>query len=629
MLQQQDSSPSSPPLSTSLWCAAVPVLVLAVLYRDIGGVGLWADDYELVQLAAEGPWRLSSYLPWNYADSGIPYWRPATAGLYELAYSLFGWWEAGYVWVGVMLQTAAAVLLAVWAHRVTGSMMAGVVASVWFATSAAHQEAVLWPAGSFNALPSGIALIVIAMLLHSPRLGPVSRAAWVVAVSLLSLTMREAAYVVPLLAGAAPVVMRRSRAELYWSWGAAAVVFLSCAAHYKLLNRVDAGAGGLLGRVTQPVYWIGRTMLDVFPVLDPLGESVPTIALASTAFAVWIVILAVAYSVVGPKQRFFVVWTAVGLFPYCLVDMGARHQWFQHPGLAMLIGCAMGVRAFWFRSIALALAISVIGVNAFYRVPDRIMVFEDFTAICRHVNESMRDVLDSRLEAGQEVTGFAVSMVHPAANNTLLAIGRRYLQTEEEIGLLDLAAVGPPRGLFQPCLQPVPPAEPGLLFLHWDAAGVRYVDVPRHRTFGEVGGLPIVGLPIAQFATGVSVVADERAADLATATEYRDVPGQRTAHVVRKHEERLPTADRSISEGAFMPAGGPVRGQASSEVVLPVQCDGYAVLLVCPPVGLPTAQLLDRVTVDGKPAERAVLCGSTTVGVVLDVGEYRIGIPIR
>ena len=140
------STTKQTPRFRAWYWALVPALAI-IAYAPALRVGFLADDYVLL-FESTHPVTLQSLLP-------TPYWifyRPAGMLLvWDLGGRLFGYHPLPFHIMGLLVHAAVALVLGLWAYRVTGQRGLGWLAGALVAVFPLSTEAVAWVAGQWDA----------------------------------------------------------------------------------------------------------------------------------------------------------------------------------------------------------------------------------------------------------------------------------------------------------------------------------------------------------------------------------------------------------------------------------------------------------------------------------------------
>lgn len=482
------SQPSPPP---PLWLLrlALPAVFLAALLPYLPSLfaGFLSDDFALTAAVArlEGPVQAltsRAFLPVFY--------RPLHIFLWWLQYRLWGDAPLGYHAVSLLFHATNALLVYALGRRLTGSLLAGLIAGLLFALHPTHVEAVAWASCQPDlqaALFSLLALLLLDISLHPsrPRITHISFLAGLLAFALAVLT-KESAVVLPGLAALWTLVrsdrLRWRRATLVGaSYGLLLGAYL--ALRFTLL-------GGLGGYHTLVGFW------NVFPsaplrqmstFLFPLNRAlighvvglVLPLVLLMAGFLFWCArdLRSLPGRRLGLYLGFlFLAAVPVWLLPWPNADLeGTRWGYLPTVGLIWLIGDSCAGRGLaWRRAgrVTAALLVASAALTVWYLTPwlrAQRLAQQVITAGARMVAEAPPSIAEPVFyveslpdtHSGAQVfrNGYAQALDQKLGRNVLLhTVSRSGGVAPEVIGLLTL--------------------QPGEYRYAWDAKTKRMTPVP-------------------------------------------------------------------------------------------------------------------------------------------------------
>ena len=262
----------------------------------------------------------------DYGDRPWVYWRPGWALLFWLVHGVAGTVAWPYYLVCIALHAAQSGAIAAIGSRASGCCLTGASAGVLFAVMPSHAGAVAWIAAAFNVVPAALCVLIAGWCCwRFANEGRARHGVAVVALTALSLTFKEAAYAMPLVAAAAislvPTAVRwRQRVARIWLVGALAILVM---AHHLALGRRDPVADGLALEafalaLAHHAAAYARSVLPILPNDDVAALGL-TAALGVVVF-VW----------GSPRVRFLAALTLAATLPYVVMSHSERFFYFCH-----------------------------------------------------------------------------------------------------------------------------------------------------------------------------------------------------------------------------------------------------------------------------------------------------------
>ena len=320
--------------------AVLGLLVALLLHRGVLDVGFYADDWVLLQRCIER--SLGDVIAGDLfgdflgGEHSVAYWRPGWYLLWEIVHTCAGEDPVFYHAVCLLLHGAMAAGVALVARAFGMGFSGALLAMLAFAAAPTAEESLAWISAGLNVLPAALALLVAGLLLFRFLADGCGRALMLCSVAaLVSLTFKEAAYYLPVLALGGGLLLGQTGAARR-AWLAALPLAVLTAVHYVWFNSIDSGgrALGLLGTNVFDAVVHGTRDLGIVP--DALGDG----------FVMALIVIALLGAAVGggARGRYFVIWTLAALLPYALVADEERFRYFWLAPAALAAGNLIDMR---------------------------------------------------------------------------------------------------------------------------------------------------------------------------------------------------------------------------------------------------------------------------------------------
>lgn len=325
--------PASTPLRERSWPAALAFVAAAfLLYRPALTLGLFADDYVLLEAVRTGRWLL-----WAEFLRPVPLllWRGLTLLPFDTSVSFHS--------ANVALHGANAYAVSVLAQRLGLPRAAGWTAGALFLTFPAAVEPVVWPSGVQDVLMTSL-LLVFLNVVRAAALDPRVAVTGLAALAAALLT-KETAAAAPLLA----IALLTSRAAARRAWivvAAAAAVVVSYVLVRSAVFDLPAGYLVPLTRYRLKEVLVRPFATLIVPFTEAEAAAHPFVPLLSV-LAVAILVCAAAVRFVRSDPRFlnaagmgiFVLFSVAPVYSYLFVgpDLhGSRYVYLGAAGWAIL-----------------------------------------------------------------------------------------------------------------------------------------------------------------------------------------------------------------------------------------------------------------------------------------------------
>lgn len=374
-----------------------PVLITLLLYGRSLDEFFQKEDFELIRRARDGGLvELVTTRAINHVhgENYGPFWRPGWWVAVELLHRCFDLEPFGYRLWALALHVLLLVSVQLAVLRWTGSHLAGFLAGLFLATTPAPIEAVVWMSAATNVMPavlavgaSGVAWLVY---LHS---GKKRAAAAALILFALSLAFREAGYHLPPLFLLGWLVMRGvPRTARDWLRCGIPVLLAGAVVQLHFLV-LDPNVTPSIS----PLQWvqrIGGNAAKCAGLFLPFSQR--WVALGISA-----VVLVALFVISGARARYFLLWSALAVFPY-VASKGYAPRFSYFPALPLAVGLALaandaGRRAGRAGTAVATAALCGLGLTNALFFPQVLDPYQRFSRSCKRV-------LDDGLSQG--VAGF-------------------------------------------------------------------------------------------------------------------------------------------------------------------------------------------------------------------------------
>ena len=364
------------------------------------GLGGWFfnDDFHLIHRLSFQPFLdiLSGDYPEAlYGPRENPYWRPGWYLLLKIVHRMSGIHASGYLIVVLgMHLTLSAMLYGMLRRTFSVRPLAASAATLLFFTAPAPLEGVFWICAGFNVLPAaGTLLLAAHLILVHARTGRSAPYLLALCACAVSLTFKEAAYMVPLLVLAAPgATLAGGRAfSLFRRLMTASPFIVLVGIHFLFLNRFTPRDEGFVDLAVRTLTNIAKGI----EALIHLDGPDPLVLVAA------LIVMAVLFRFSDGKGRYLACWFAASFLPFAFEAFAPRFTYFVHLPMVLLAGYWMhrlaprgegrGARTRGILSILVLTA--ALGLPGAIRIPGALDDLNGEGRHCRAILESLREHL--------------------------------------------------------------------------------------------------------------------------------------------------------------------------------------------------------------------------------------------